>query len=91
MGKLLSTLLKSFVPGVLKPLQSLWNEIIGFLFLVFAIVCGASVVRTYLNFDGSFDSTLRLVFMGIATLLMGFFAAQSFLKARRIARSNPQQ
>src|SRR5690349_14379988 len=41
---------KHVVPAVLKPARTLWNEVIGFLFICFAVVFGFKAVRLYLDF-----------------------------------------
>src|SRR5450759_5450378 len=37
------------VPAVLKPARTLWNEIIGFVFMCLAVYCGSGVVRSYMK------------------------------------------
>ena len=74
--------LKFVVPAVLKPARTLWNEVIGFLFLCFAGIFGFSAVRYYLASDWG-----RLFFAAFCTGLMAWFGVTSFLKARRISRS----
>jgi hypothetical protein len=75
------------VPGVIKPLRALWNEMIGFVFLVFAVFAGSSVFRAWRNFDGSSDAILRICLSGFFTLMMAYFGVASFLRARKIGRS----
>ena len=36
MGKLVSSFLGHVLPGVIRPLHILWNEVLGFLFLAMA-------------------------------------------------------
>lgn len=75
---------RAFLPGVIKPLHVLWNEIIGFLFLVLAVfILFGTIRRTY----GKPDS-LFLMIAGIAFgLVLAGFGVSSFLRARRISRS----
>src|SRR5215470_2581480 len=80
------------VPAVLKPARTLWNEVIGFVFLCFAIVFGFKAVRTYLDFAGApaneaADHLVRLAMTAFCTLLMLYFGVTSFLRARKISRS----
>src|SRR5471030_1099160 len=42
--------LKHVVPAVVKPARTLWNEVIGFLFICLAVVFGAATVRSYIDF-----------------------------------------
>jgi len=76
--------LKTVVPGVVRPLRVLWNEIIGFVFLVFTVWAGGSVVRSWRNHDGTADSYFRLAASLFFAVIMGFFAVGSFLRARKI-------
>jgi hypothetical protein len=75
-------LVKHIVPAVIKPLHALWNEIIGFLFLSFAVIFGGYSVRYFLHGDGA-----RLFVAGFCTLLMAWFGISSFRRARKISRS----
>ena len=75
-------LLKHMVPAVLKPARTLWNEIIGFLFLCFGGVFAFAAVRYYLAGDGG-----RLFIAGFCTILMASFGVSSFRRARKISRS----
>jgi hypothetical protein len=83
---------KHVVPAVLKPARTLWNEVIGFLFLCFATIFGFRAVRTYFDFDGTAPAEatghlLSLIGFGFITLLMLYFGVTSFLRARKISRS----
>ncbi len=75
------------MPGVIKPLHILWNELIGFFFAVFAIVILASFIRGVYDFKGESDSLGRLILMGFAFLVMAYYGLQSFFKARKIGKS----
>ncbi len=76
------------VPGVLKPLRILWNEIIGFFFLVFGIWFGGAAFRGYRNFDKPGSSGLLGVLApGVGAAIMLGYGLHSFLKARKIGRS----
>ena len=86
------SLLKHIIPAIIKPLHSLWNEVIGFFFLCFAAVFGfrtLSYYRTYAQAPPA-DSTgdlIRVVVAGFFTLVMAGFGISSFLRARKISRS----
>jgi hypothetical protein len=95
-GKLFSAnsgrqFVKHVVPAVIKPARTLWNEVIGFLFICLAVLFGSGAVRAYLAMSESPDPDTghlwRLLGTGFLTLLMLYFGITSFLKARRISRS----
>jgi hypothetical protein len=75
------------VPGVLRPLRILWNEIIGFFFLVFGAWFGSAAIRGYRNLDKPGGSMLGLLGPALAALIMFSYGIHSFLKARKIGRS----
>lgn len=70
-------------PRIVKPLHILWNQIIGFFFLVLAGVAIPSAVRSYRDPNGM----PRLIMSVIFVVIMAGFGISSFLKARKIARS----
>ncbi|MEO7145753.1 MAG: hypothetical protein ABI165_19840 [Bryobacteraceae bacterium] len=76
------------LPGVIRPMRVLWNEIIGFLFFCLSVPAIASAVKTAHKFDGQGSSVLKLVITSIFAVLMLCFCVSSFLRARRIARSS---
>ena len=83
---------KHVLPAVLKPARTLWNEVIGFLFICLAVYCGSGVVRAYMKLgdappDQAFGHVLRLVLSAFGTFLMLYFGVTSFLRARKISRS----
>jgi len=87
MGALISKFLGHVLPGIIKPLHALWNEVICFLFLVFAAISGFYVFRAARDFEGDIESLLRIVLPALFGLVMGYFGVSSFLRARRISRS----
>ena len=80
-------LIRHVVPKVIRPLRSLWHEVIGFLFLSLAFLGGLSGFRKARNFDGSPEILFQLIITGCFVLLMGGFGVSSFLRARKISRS----
>ena len=74
--------LNHVVPAVVKPARTLWNEVIGFLFLCLAVILGFNTVRSYLAHDA-----FRVFLAGPMTLIMAWFSISSFLRARKISRS----
>jgi len=87
MPRIVKQFLSHVVPQVIRPLRVLWNQIIGFLFLVLAIWSAPSLLRIARQFDGSAGSIVRLLLSGIFTLLMAGFGIYSFLRARKISKS----
>jgi hypothetical protein len=71
------------VPGVIRPLHILWNQIIGFFFLVLAAIPVPSIIRAY----GHPDQYPRLFLSIPFSLVMAAFGISSFLRARKISRS----
>ena len=83
---------KHVVPAILKPARTLWNEVIGFIFMCFAVVFGFKAVRLYLDFShapskSGGDDLVRFCMAGFCALLMLWFGVTSFLRARKISRS----
>lgn len=72
------------LPGIVRPLRVLWNEIIGFLFVVLAVMIIASTIRRTANDPDGFWVLVAGLAFG---LVLGFFGLQSFLRARKISRS----
>ena len=83
---------KHVAPAVIKPARTLWNEVIGFIFLCLAVPFGGKAVRLYLDYSSASPETkggalLRVVLAAFCTILMAWFGCTSFLRARRISRS----
>ena len=70
-------------PRVVRPLHILWNQIIGFFFLVLAAGPIPSAIRSYRDPNGMPRLVMSMVFI----LIMAGFAISSFLRARKISRS----
>jgi hypothetical protein len=87
MGQLISKFLSHVLPGIVRPLHTLWNEVIGFLFIVFAVVAGFYVFRAVRDFEGDIEGLVHIVFPALFGLVMGYFGVSSFLRARKISRS----
>jgi len=68
------------IPGIARPIHILWNQVIGFVFIVLAIVFGFRVVH------GKEPLQLQLV-GALFVLLIAWFGVSSFLKARKISKS----
>jgi hypothetical protein len=79
--------LSHVLPGILKPLLSLWHEVIGFLFICLAVIPGFSAFRAIRDFNGEPDSLFRIVLTLLFMGIMAYYGITSFLRARRISRS----
>jgi hypothetical protein len=83
--------LKHIVPAIVKPMHALWNEVVGFFFLSFAVIFGfksAPYVRTYLHAAHASPKEFFQVALSVfVTVMMACFGISSFLRARRISRS----
>ena len=79
--------IRHVLPAAVKPVHSLWHEMIGFIFVVFAIIAGFAGYRTYRHFTGDPGDMVRMIMCGIFVVIMGSYGLSSFLKARKISRS----
>jgi hypothetical protein len=84
--KLISEFLRHILPGVIRPMRVLWNQVIGFLFLVLAVFFGISTWRRAGNFTGDAGGILVLVASCLFTLMLAWFGISSFWRARKISR-----
>ncbi len=75
------------LPGVVRPVRTLWNEIIGFLFIVLALWATPSGIRAVREFEGDPKDAVRLALVCGFILMMTCFGISSFRRARRISRS----
>ncbi len=81
------------MPAVIKPARTLWNEVIGFIFLCFSVIFGfrtGHYAWSWFQTDPSADASGhvgRMLVAGFCTALTGYFAVTSFLRARKISRS----
>ena len=78
---------KHVVPEVIRPIRSLWNEVIGFLFLSLAFLGAVSGYRIFRKFDGSAETFFRLILAVIFVAIMAGYGISSFRRARKISRS----
>lgn len=79
---------KHVVPAVVKPARTVWNQVIGFVFLCFAVWFGAGTIRYGRQlYSGEAQSPVAFALAAFCFLVTFWFGLSSFLKARRIARS----
>lgn len=79
--------LASVLPGVIRPLHVMWNEVIGFVFVSFGVIALFSTWRYYQRIGESSDNVFRTIVAALFAAVMFGFGLSSFLKARKIARS----
>ncbi len=68
------------VPGIIRPIHILWNQVIGFIFIVLAVVFGFRLFR------GKEPAGLELA-GSLFVLLLAWCGVSSFWKARKISKS----
>jgi hypothetical protein len=68
------------VPQIIRPIHILWNQVIGFFFVVLAVLFGYRLLR------GNEPFGLQLV-GGAFVLLIAWYGVSSFWKARKISKS----
>ena len=73
------------VPEVVRPARVIWNQAIGGVFILFAVLFLSNAFRYYDAKTGP-NNVVALGFSVFLGAIMGFFGVASFLKARRIAR-----
>ena len=71
------------------PLRVLWNEVIAFLFICFAVFAAPKVYTSWRGFDGEPGQLFRLVLSSIFLFTMLIYGVFSFLRARKIGRTGP--
>ena len=81
-GKIAGEFIKHVVPAVIKPARTLWNEVIGFIFICLGVSFGFRVVLCARS-----GETFKAVVCTIGTLVMAYYGVTSFLRARKISRS----
>jgi len=74
--------LEHVVPGVARPIHILWNQVIGFIFLVLALIPIPRAIHSF-GKEGS-GPNMFLTFVFVPT--MAWFAISSFWRARKISK-----
>jgi uncharacterized membrane protein len=74
------------VPEVVRPARIIWNQAIGGVFLLFALLFLSAAFRYFDSKTGVIQNPVGLGFSIFLGLLMAVFGISSFLKARRIGR-----
>ena len=79
--------MQTVVPAVIKPLHSLWNEVIGFLFIAIAAVLLRPIWRGYHEMQTDPAHLIKFLLTVFFFLVMFCFGLHAFWKARKISRS----
>lgn len=74
------------VPEVVRPARIIWNQAIGGVFLLFAVMFLGNAFRYFDSKTGVISNPVGLGFSLFLGVLMAVFGVSSFLKARRIGR-----
>jgi hypothetical protein len=87
MGRMISQFLGHVLPGVVRPLHALWNQVIGSLFVVLALSAVPSIIRYVRDFEATAAGIFRVVLSASFAAIMAYFGISSFLRARKISRT----
>jgi hypothetical protein len=86
--RLIRVFIASFMPGVIKPLHALWNELLAFIFLTLAGAVGFGPLRLgYKELDGDPVNLIKFLSAVFLTSLMLGLGLYSYRRARKISRS----
>jgi hypothetical protein len=81
--------LSHVIPGIMRPLRILWNEMVAFVFICFAVLAAPKVYTYWKEFDGEPERLFRLVLAALFLVTMLSFAVTSFVRAKKISRTAP--
>jgi hypothetical protein len=87
MSKVGREFVRHVIPQIIKPIRSLWNEMIGFVFVCLAAVPIPRTYRHWRDYSETGDGLFRLSLSVIFIVLMAWFGLSSFWRARKISRS----
>ena len=85
MFSLAGKFLRHVLPGVVRPARVLWNQLVGFLFLVLAAVIASSAIRHSSDPERGTAMAVIGILFGV---FLAYFGVTSFLRARRISRQH---
>ena len=72
------------LPALIRPMRVLWNQLIGFLFLVLAATIITEGFRRSSDQDRGAGILVMAILFGV---FLAYFGVTSFLRARRISRA----
>lgn len=87
MLKVAGQFVRHVLPQIIKPIRTLWNELIGFIFLSLAIIPIPRTIHHWRDYSQTGQGLFRLVLSLFFVGMMAIFGIQSFLRARKISRS----
>lgn len=79
--------LSHVLPGIIRPLRILWNEMIAFIFFLLAVPAAPKAYDAWKTFDGEPQALFRLLLSSLFLVTMVGFAIMSLFRARRISRT----
>ena len=74
------------VPEVVRPARIIWNQAIGGVFILFALMFLANAFRYFDSKTGVIGNPVGLLFSVFLGIIMTIFGVSSFLKARSIGK-----
>ena len=74
------------IPQVVRPLRALWNQLIGFIFLLLAVAGTGSGIVNVRHSHGEGEDFGRIIVAFLFAAIMAYFSITSFLRARKISR-----
>ncbi len=75
------------LPAIIRPLRVLWNQVIGFFFLVIALWAVPRTVSSLREFNGEPSSLFRLILSVLFIGLMAGYGIYSFWRARKVPKA----
>lgn len=74
------------VPEVVRPARIIWNQAVGAVFILFAVMFFGNAFRYFDSKASVISNPVGLGFSIFLGVIMAIFGVSSFLKARRIGR-----
>jgi hypothetical protein len=74
------------LPAVIRPLRVVWNQVVGFMFLVLAAAALPRAIHSARELDGEPGSFFRLLVSGVFIACMTGFGLYSFWRAHKIPK-----
>jgi hypothetical protein len=74
------------VPSVIKPLRILWNEVLGAIFIAFAVMLVRPTWKSYVALDDDPANFVKLLLSVLFLTMMAGFGIHAFWRARRISK-----
>lgn len=79
--------LSHVLPGVLRPIRILWNEMIGFVFICLGLIPLIQAYKAYRSFEAGEQGPGKMfTILGFCAVML-YFGVNSFLRAKRIGRN----